>query len=112
MIGDRKIESSICPDENGLYTMSQSARIINNPFAGRTIIYRLLREHGIIDNYNQLTREFQRHESNKGLFEVKGSLGYNPRQNFLFRTIRVTSKGLYFLKQFVEENAPIQIIGD
>ncbi len=90
------------------YSLSEAAKIINEPFAGRNIILGYMRDSNIVDCDRNLYPEF-----NDGInFEQGLSTGYHPFRKMLFAPIRVKETGIEFLRKLCLEYRTYTYIDD
>ena len=90
------------------YSMSEAAKIINEPFAGRNIILGYMRDSNIVDCDRNLYPEF----NDVINFEQGLSTGYHPFRKMLFAPIRVKEAGIELLKKLCLEYRPYTFIDD
>lgn len=90
------------------YSLSEAAKIIDEPFTGRNIILGYMRDRNIVDSNRNLNPEY-----NDGIhFEQELSTGYHPFRKMLFAPIRVKEAGIEFLRKLCVENRPYTFIDD
>ena len=79
------------------YDIATTAKILNYNF-GRTTLYRILKNIGIVDEYNVPAEEM----INKGLmdYEIRNANRYKPAP--VAKTVVVGDKGLKFIKEQVD----------
>ena len=94
--------------EYDTYTMSEVAKIIGDPTAGRTTIYKYLRLKGVLTEDNRLSSEY----IDKGLFVMESTTGYNYSFRQLYSTIRATKVGIQFIRQLIDDNCPYIFIDE
>jgi hypothetical protein len=80
--------------------MSETARILDIPGVGRTILYRILRKVNVLDNNNQPLRKYVDHDYLRCAFD---GAQYVSKGTHMYVPLVEQSMGISFIRRKVEE---------
>ena len=97
-------------NESGILTfsMKDAATILKEMGEGRNNIMKYMREANILTSNNELTLEYD----NSEYFTQEITTGYDPYCRLLFAPVRVTEKGIDFLRKIITDYRPWVLIDD